>query len=375
MTNLFEPLIKEKFLNKYFVGFHKHRVYEPGRVLINEIFNKMGDQDGNFIENFQSNGFWARLLELFLFEFLNEHSLKIITKYDRPDFHINKNGYEFFIEATTSNISDRELDFTDDKTLAALWANDELFKDESLRQYTMKVGSALFSKLNKEYWNLEWVKNRPLLIAISANHHALASFLPDYKLFEYLYGIRVSSSIDGNGKISWKNSPLIKHNLGEKEIPSGFFNQPNSEYISGVIFINTSDFWKFNRIGFEKGYANQDIKMMRSGYYFNPKENPFPDPFTYTVGRNPRNETWSEGVKIFHNPKAMHPLDVKIFEGVAQNWTNENLEIHGAPMPEFYPFTSRTFIWDYKFIKEKFPKFNESELEAAQALLSMKVFT
>ncbi|AEE53837.1 hypothetical protein [Haliscomenobacter hydrossis] len=374
MLDLFTTKIPVSRLNKNFIGFQKHRVYKPGRALINEIFNRMGDQDGNFIEDFQSGGFSARLLELFLFEFINEQSINIINTYNRPDFHLEKGGCEFFIEATTSNISSNEIDFTDKKMLNALWSNNLSFQDESLKHYTIKIGSALFSKLNKNYQELNWVKDKPLLIALTPSHHVLSSFIPDYKLFEYLYGLNISTTITEKNELIGTIGPITEHSFGKKNIPSGFFNLPNSEFISGVVFINMSDFWKFNRMGYEKGFHTENIKMMHSGVCFNPKENSLSSKFLYRVGNNSRMELWSDGVKIYHNPNAKNPLNPNIFSGIAQSWINKDGEIDGVPIPMFYPAMSRTFIWDYKFLKENYPNLNDEELEVIQAFLTIKTF-
>ncbi|MCB9324012.1 MAG: hypothetical protein H6571_09790 [Lewinellaceae bacterium] len=360
MQDLFNPTISQN-LNKYFVGFQKHRVYEPGRYLINKIFEEMGDQDGNFKDTFQSGGFWGRLLELFLFKFIKEQEIEIINGYAYPDFHLKKDNLEFFIEATTSNPSKDEEGFSDLSLKNAIASGDYQKLDDSKEHYSIKLGSVLRSKVNrgksknkkkKEYWELDWVKGKPFLIAIAVHHHFLTKDIPDLLFFEYLYGKKINAKISSTGKLLPSISNKKSHHLGQKEIPSNFFNLPNSEHVSAVIFVNTSDFWKFNRMGFENNYFTENIIMQRTGYKLNPAPNSHAIEFSYTVGENPVPETWREGVRIFHNPKALNPLDSEIFKNVAQTWINDNGP-YGTKVKDSDIISSKTCIWDTLYRKNQ----------------------
>lgn len=351
---MFHPIVPKKVLNKYFTGFHSHRVYEPGRQMIFNIFNEMGDQDGNFIKDFQSGGFHARLLELFLYEFCKEQGITINNTEDRPDFNLEKNGVNFFVEASTSNMTENEVEFTDANIQKALRNKNSTIQKRSLEQYIIKIGSVLFSKLQKKYWELTWVNGNPLVIAVAAHHHVLANFIPHAKMFEYLYGEQMKVSITKDNNLVGNLNTISTHKLDKKEIPAGFFKQPNAENISAVIFINSSDFWKFNRMGFESGLATKDIRMIRGGIEFNKSPNSKGKYFNYVVGKNETNETWSEGVTLFHNPNAIHPLNTDIFDDINQTWLSKNGLIEGT-MPSFYPYTSLTTIYDLMLFKNLHP--------------------
>ena len=80
----------------------------PARSLVSEILKSFVDKDGNFLEQFQTTAFYPRLWELFLNEFFKELGLKDISKQNRPDFHLTKGDFDFFIEASCSNPAEND---------------------------------------------------------------------------------------------------------------------------------------------------------------------------------------------------------------------------------------------------------------------------
>lgn len=51
-------------------------------------------------------------------------------------------------------------------------------------------------------------------------------------------------------------------------------------------------------------------------------------------------ETWIEGLSMFHNPKALHPVDPGIFPNIAHHrFVDGQIE---SLLPEFHPYTSLT---------------------------------
>jgi hypothetical protein len=68
---------------------------------------------------------------------------------------------------------------------------------------------------------------------------------------------------DDNGKLVIVPQKIDCHKVGKKTIPSGFFFQPNSEYVSAVLFSASGTISKFNRIGRQAGFAAKDIIMIR----------------------------------------------------------------------------------------------------------------
>lgn len=54
-------------------------------------------------------------------------------------------------------------------------------------------------------------------------------------------------------------------------------------------------------------------------------------------------ERWSEGISIFHNPKALKPLDPDLFPGAAHHWLTEDNKLY-SEMPDDFPLASFTHL-------------------------------
>jgi hypothetical protein len=52
------------------------------------------------------------------------------------------------------------------------------------------------------------------------------------------------------------------------------------------------------------------------------------------------NETWAEGLSMFHNPNAQHPVPEYLFPSVAHHYFDDGQII--SRLPEFHPYSSTT---------------------------------
>lgn len=113
-------------------------------------------------------------------------------------------------------------------------------------------------------------------------------------------------------------------------MPSDFFSQEGAEHISAVLFNSGATLSKFNRMGFIAGLGSRRVHMVRTGTAFDPNPNAaVPLQFCFEVDEH-YNETWSEGLDIFHNPRALHPLDPAHFptakhQFATARWADEHL--------------------------------------------------
>lgn len=335
--DVFKTCIPVEKLNKNFIELVNTPGFIPAKSLISDITWDFKDKDGNFIEQFQTTAFDPRLWELFLSELFKELELEDVSKQNRPDFHLDKKGYEVFVEASCTNPANND-EYNDEFVEKSYDQRDKIVEKNLIDYYTIKIGSVLFSKLQKKYWELEWVKGKPLIFAIKPSHNKLANFLPDYKLIEYLYGLSIKTTVNSEGQQVITYETVSEHTHKGKKIPAAFFQQPNAENISAVLFANTCDLQKFNRIGYEGKYRTDKIIMARSGACI--KDGKFEN-FTYQVGEGIRKETWGEGISLFHNPNAKYPLDKNIFSPLRQLWKNEFGQLDEY-MPSFFPLTSLT---------------------------------
>jgi len=340
MTDLTTPQVDEGKFNPLFRQLILNPGFDPACQLIKEIGKEFNDIDGNLIEQFQTTGFNQRLWELLLYQFFKENQFLIRREGDNPDFFISKSVFEIAVEAVTSNATDNDIETEELIKKTLNFKNPEerkLAQRQIIDQTTIKLGSALFSKLSKKYWDKEHIKGKPLILAIEAFHHSHANNFPDYKIISYLYGFVIKHETYAEGKTISKNEFINEYTYKDKTIPYGFFNLPDSENISAIIFTNTGNIDKFNRMGSQNGYSNKNVILIRVGTYHTLEKAEY---FEYYVGSGKHTETWSEGFSIFHNPKALFPIPKEMFHPNRQMWLTDNgFDGH---MPDFFPFTSVT---------------------------------
>src|SRR5581483_10622960 len=162
-------------------------------------------------------------------------------------------------------------------------------------------------------------------------------------LEEYLYGTRATWWKDTSGKLHIEEKPIREHRWKNKNIPSGFFNLPEAEKVSAVLFSNSATISKFNRIGKIAGFGNPDVKMVRLGT--KPDNNPNAvKPIVFRVEVDPKryDESWSEGVRIFHNPRALNPIPKELFPYCSHHYFKNGQRI--AFLPKQFVFESKTII-------------------------------
>ena len=335
MKEIYKHIVTDDKLNGKFKLLTESPLFDPAKNIIANICALMEDTDGNFVKDFQSTGFDSRLWEIYLFIFLTENQFTIINDENRPDFHVKKDEYEFFIEASLSAEKEDEL-YTEEFIRQSVENNDLEIQKLLTNYYSIRLGSVLFSKLNKKYWELPWVQDKPLLIAITPAHNYMAKFLPDAKIMEYLYGIKVISKETEEGLVHLRDEVVEEHKFQNKVIPSNFFTHPDTENISAIIFTNNCDLHKFNRMAYEHSLTDEDLIMVRSGYkYDDSKENAKAKDFAYQVKKGHSIEDWNESLTIFHNPNAKFPLNKNAFQNVRQIWLNDNNEFEGIMMKNF----------------------------------------
>ncbi len=335
MENIYKKIISEDNLNKKFKLLTESSFFDPAKSIIENICILMNDQDGNFIKDFQSTGFDARLWEIYLYIFLLENKFQFIEDKNRPDFHVKKKEYDFFIEAS---LSAEKIDekYSEEFIKESVEKMDLVAQKDIMDYYSIRLGSVLFSKLNKKYWELDWVKDKPLVFAITPSHNYMAKFLPDAKLMEYLYGKKIITKRTEKGLEHVKTEIVKEHKNDEKIIPSHFFSHPNTENVSAIIFSNNCDLHKFNRMGFEHKLSDKELIIIRSGSkYDDSKPNEPAQDFTYQVEKGKSIEDWNESLTIYHNPNAKFPLDRNIFTNVRQIWVNDDGEFDGIMMKNY----------------------------------------
>jgi hypothetical protein len=262
--DLFTPVVPVEKMHPSFSLLATSNVYLPARRLISEIMPHYADLDGNFVEQFQTQGFDARLWELYLYSYLIEEQLFVLRDHPRPDFMVVKYGETVAIEATTvGRRKDKPVSLFRDVPLEI---DEEEVRRRQESEMPIRFGSPLFSKLKKRYWELDHVKDIPLVFAIADFHDDQSMLWSSTALINYLYGVKHDFYFDGDGKLVITPLKIDTHEIGGKRVPSGFFFQPEAENISAVMFSASGTISKFSRMGRQAGYgarcgheANRDL--------------------------------------------------------------------------------------------------------------------
>lgn len=336
-NEIFRIVVPGKRLNPHFTTLTQELRYSPAKEIIGELAYALADVDGNFIEQFQTDGFNARLWELYLLAFLHEDLFTVERPSPAPDFKAISPPYSVFIEAVTVNPSPS----FDIKHPPA--SPEEL--TELVNNYApIKFGSPLYSKLRKEYWKLPHVTGHPLVFAIH-DYHAGDSMCWTYPAVgQYLYGMRWKHIFDSTGGLIVVPKKVQMHRFSGKEIPSGFFFQPGAENVSAVLYSNSATLPKFNRMGKLAGFGDPRVRMKRIGLNYDCAANAVsPKEFELEVEADRYQESWGQGAEMYHNPRALNPIDPEIFPGIAHHTLKNDLM--QSSLPRFHPYTSKTLIW------------------------------
>jgi len=338
-VDLFTPVISTEKQHPYFTRLCSDSALLPARSIINEMMAHFIDIDGNFTEQFQSTGFDARVWELYLNNYFSEEELFIERENSSPDFIVKKYGKSIAVEAViVGRKNDNPPKYF--KTMSALMPPKDILeahKDE----LPIKFGSPLFTKLNKEYWKLPHVEGNALVFAIADFHDDQSMIWSSTALITYLYGVQHEFYYDENNQLVIIPIEIETHKLGDKEIPSGYFFQPKSENVSAVLSSASGTISKFNRIGRQAGFFDPNVIMIRMGTFHDHDPNAVvPRLFRYKVDENSE-ETWAEGLSMYHNPNALYPIPRELFPSIAHHEFKDGQIV--SQLPEFHPYSSVTF--------------------------------
>jgi hypothetical protein len=315
-VDFFTPAVAQGKLHPHFLELASGDAFSAARETIGAMMRWYDDADGNFVEQFQTTGFDARLWELYLFAMLTEANFVVARPRPAPDFLVRGITGEFALEATTINPSvgsDRQR-ITPPKPETA----EE--KRAYFKQYLpIRYAGPLTAKLRKAYWEQPAASGKPLVFAIQDFHDRMSMAYSGTALAIYLYGFDHEAHRDGKGRLRVTPRQVEEHRWGGKVVPTGFFKLPDAEHVSAVLFNSGGTLSKFNRMGVCAGFGVDNVVLIRQGTAITPD----PDasegaPYLHFVTEG-YPETWIEGMDVYHNPTALHPLDPALLPGAAHH--------------------------------------------------------
>lgn len=340
-------------LHPQFLTLRDSDRYAPARGQLKELQAEFLDPDGNFVEQFQTTGFDARTFEFYLFAMFKESGHSVDRSQPRPDFLITRGGVTVAVEAVTASVPSN-AGIQPYSAVPIARTSDE--RAEYLRHNVpIRLGSPLFTKLSERYWLEPHVTGRSLVIAIQDFHESGSLSTSSVALSNYLFGFEQDWYHDNSGSLIISEHKLSHHHVGTKKIPSGFFNQPEAENISGVLFCNAGTAPKFARMGQEGKHRSSVVRMLRYGSCYQHDPNAaLPVGFVYEVGDSKKGrETWREGTVLIRNPKALHPLPEEWF-GAAIEEDYVNSKLVSTFREPFFPYWSMTTMFPASITSKKF---------------------
>lgn len=353
-VDFFTPVHAPDALNPDFQKIASEAGFFPARGIIEPMMRWHEDLDGNFVEQFQSTAFDQRIWELYLFATLVELGFVLDTAHAVPDFIGQSLFGQIAIEAVTVGPTRQGAQIIPPPPL------DTTEEMEAYLQHYMpiKFGSPLFSELRKKYWEKEQIEGVPLVFAV-ADFSSPGSMIHTRSALErYLYGYFYEADHDAHGQAIGKPTRIVEHRWGDKVVPSGFFDIPDAEHVSAVISTTAGTISKFNRMGLLAGFDAGDVLMTRTGTVVDPDPKATsPLVFKAIVNAEGYNESWVEGLNVYHNPRATIPLSEHLLPGAAHhhcdaegNWT--------STAPQFHPLASQTQILGGVKVTEALAKYD-----------------
>lgn len=342
-VDLFATVVPEEKWHPSFRAMMEYPHWVPAISIMSEMMRHFVDVDGHFVGEFQTRGFDARIWELYLYAYLKEERLFFDREYHAPDYIVGKYGMKVAIEAVTVNPSDnvKPIERPDGEPLYR--TQEEI--DRLLANYVpIKFAGTLTGKLNKKpaYWELAHVRDVPLVFAIADFHEPQSMTWSFPAVLQYLYGVKHEFQFDEGGKLVI--SPLrIEHFTKDNgtKVPAGFFFLPEAENVSAILFSSSGTLSKFNRMGRLAGFGDGKSRMFRSGVCHNHDPNAaLPLPFHFEIEPGKSTETWAEGLSMFHNPNAKHPVPRELFPSIAHHEFRDG-QIYST-IPDFHPYSSMT---------------------------------
>jgi hypothetical protein len=329
--SVFDPIVEEGRFGTGFREVARKPQFAPARAVIDAVYERMGDPDGNFVEQFQTTGFDARLWELYLFAAFEEQGWSIDRSQPAPDFFLSDERLRWGVEATTAS---------GDRPAPKVTTGEDLLEFLS-HELPIRLGSPLFSKLTRRYDRSAQMQGNPLVLAVECFISDDGHFFSETTIGDYLFGLKSVGTRRPDGTLDIAFEPIDEHRLGDKVIPSGFFNQPDADGVSAVLFSNAGTISKFNRIGYRQGVPSEIHSMLRFGTMaVHDPDASEPDVFWYDVRDG--DEAWSQGMVLLHNPNARHPLPTDLLPQLA-HYRFEDGKVVGY-LPQLHIFSSRTFI-------------------------------
>jgi hypothetical protein len=354
---IFDPRVPENRRNRYYRLLVEDPVHFPARVMMEELAYWFKDPDGVFIRALQGNEFNSRLFELYLHAVFYELDFEISRDHPQPDYCLQKGADQVFVEVAT--IAEQE-------NVEQLEVNEETLREierHAAEEMPFKFQRALLNKVRHRpepsrlhYWELDHVRGNPFVIALHDYSRPMSMAFSSMALQEYLYGWRVTRE--------GVCETFDRHVVGERSIPVNFFSHDRHTHIAAVMLATQGTIPKFNRMGRLAGLRSPNSLAIVTGARTDGQGDV--RPFRAIVEERKYSELWHEGIYIFHNPRAVHPLDPELFPHVIHVFQTDDGIEQLVPTNFIVSSTTQMLISEPQAINEVLRRLDEAN-EGPQA--------
>jgi len=304
MLDLFSISLPEQRLHPLFKMLADAR-HLPERHVIESWAEGFSDRDGKFVNEFQTT-FESSFWELYIHACLKEFGASINFSHYAPDFVVEQ-PEAFCVEATiAAPAAGGQSAFGYD---AAAVPNDfNAFN----AQAAIRIANSISTKLKKyrsSYSNLSHAKDRPFVLAIGAFDRPFAHFASNRPPVAALFGLNydeeaaIALGPDATEIPNYVVSGALKQNGAP--VPLGLFLDETAHEVSAVIYSCLASWGKVRALA-----DNPDAMSIYRTLHPSPQGI---IPEIRVAKKRDYTEHLVDGLYVFHNPFASHPLDPQTF--------------------------------------------------------------
>lgn len=281
--DLFTPIVPENSWHPNFAAVLRDN--DAVRATMQDWADGFVDRDGKFVGEFQrtfNSSFW----ELYLFAVLRSLNMRVDFSFDAPDFVLPDQGLG--IEAVIAGHG-QGMTPEWEKTLKDLTSLDEI--QSGYAETLVRLSNAIDSKVKRygdRYAGLPQMADKAYVIAVHNFATPDAHQLGDSAMQRLLYDILEEGSFLKNGRL-----PL----------PTGLFLNEGLKEVSAILYSSLATFGKVRALSAGEGnFIFQAIRIRD-----------MVEPIRIGALKADYKESLRDGLRLFHNPHAQHPLPEGLF--------------------------------------------------------------
>jgi hypothetical protein len=311
--DLFTLRVQRERLHPNFLHVLEKAALED-RAVLQEWADGFVDRDGKFAIEFQTtfnSSFW----ELYLFAVLKRLGYRVDLSVSRPDFIAKRGEHAFAMEATVANNSAGSPAEWQGQVGDLIELQD---RAPIVQEATIRLCNSISAKHHKyltEYESLPWVAGQPFVVALAPFEQPLSRVQNTEAIFQTLYsGTAIPYEVvgqDADGTFVLSGGDFVPKLSVEKpsgaELQLGMFRNGRMPEISAVVFSSVATWGKVRALSMDQN-PNVYFETLRANNYG-------PHPTHSIKSRAEYKEHLLDGLNVFHNPDARHPLDWEAFAG------------------------------------------------------------